>query len=111
MDEVGAEKIGRLFLNGARLRYLGAAVGLVGQVAIGLVSLRAGVIAGGAVTAFCGLGEAAGPVLGAVGNLWGIRAALALGALGIGPAAALYARAMAHEGREPELEGLSVRLL
>jgi hypothetical protein len=47
-----------------------------------------------------------GPVLGAIGNLWGIRAALATGALAIGPALGLYARAIAHHGREPELEEL-----
>jgi DHA3 family tetracycline resistance protein-like MFS transporter len=47
-----------------------------------------------------------GPVLGAIGNLWGIRAALATGALAIGPALGLYARAISHHGREPELEEL-----
>jgi hypothetical protein len=45
-------------------------------------------------------------VLGAIGNVWGIRAALATGALAIGPALGLYARAIAHHGREPELEEL-----
>src|SRR4051794_34765945 len=49
-DEVGVDKANRLFLRGSRLRYLAAAVGLALQVAIALVSLRAGVIAGGAVT-------------------------------------------------------------
>jgi MFS transporter, DHA3 family, tetracycline resistance protein len=53
------------------------------------------------------IGQAGGgPVLGAVGNVWGIRAALATGALAIGPALGLYARAIAHHGREPELEEL-----
>ena len=47
-----------------------------------------------------------GPVLGAIGNVWGIRAALAVGAFAIAPALALYGRAIAHEGREPELEEL-----
>jgi DHA3 family tetracycline resistance protein-like MFS transporter len=47
-----------------------------------------------------------GPVLGAIGNVWGIRAALATGAVGGGPALALYGRAIAHQGREPELEEL-----
>jgi DHA3 family tetracycline resistance protein-like MFS transporter len=47
-----------------------------------------------------------GPVLGAIGNVWGIRAALATGALAIAPALGLYARAIAHHGREPELEEL-----
>ena len=53
------------------------------------------------------IGQAGGgPVLGAIGNIWGIRAALATGALAIGPALGLYARAIAHHGREPELEEL-----
>lgn len=53
------------------------------------------------------VGQAAGgPVLGGIGNVWGIRAALAGGALAIGPALGLYARAIAHHGREPELEEL-----
>ncbi len=47
-----------------------------------------------------------GPVLGAIGNVWGIRAALATGAVAIAPALALYGRAIAHQGREPELEEL-----
>jgi DHA3 family tetracycline resistance protein-like MFS transporter len=54
-DEVGVENVGRVFLRGSRIRYLGAVLGLIGQVLIGLVSLRAGVIAGGAVTVLCGL--------------------------------------------------------
>jgi DHA3 family tetracycline resistance protein-like MFS transporter len=53
-DEIGRENVGRVFLRGARIRYAGAVVGLVGQVALALVSLRAGVIAGGAVTVSCG---------------------------------------------------------
>jgi MFS family permease len=53
------------------------------------------------------IGQAAGgPVLGGIGNVWGIRAALATGALAIAPALAFYGRAIAHEGREPELEDL-----
>ena len=53
------------------------------------------------------IGQAGGgPVLGAIGNVWGIRAALAAGALAIAPALGLYARAIAHHGREPELEEL-----
>jgi DHA3 family tetracycline resistance protein-like MFS transporter len=47
-----------------------------------------------------------GPILGVIGNVWGIRAALAVGALAIAPALSLYARAIAHHGREPELEQL-----
>jgi DHA3 family tetracycline resistance protein-like MFS transporter len=50
--------------------------------------------------------SAGGPVLGVIGNLWGIRAALAAGALAITPALALYGRAIRHHGREPELEEL-----
>ena len=54
------------------------------------------------------IGQAGGgPVLGVVGNVWGIRAALAAGAVVIAPALALYARAIAHHGREPELEELA----
>jgi DHA3 family tetracycline resistance protein-like MFS transporter len=53
------------------------------------------------------IGQAGGgPVLGVIGNVWGIRAALATGALAIGPALGLYARAIAHHGREPELDEL-----
>ena len=47
-----------------------------------------------------------GPFLGAIGNVWGIRTALAVGAAAIAPALGLYARAIAHDGREPELEEL-----
>ena len=53
------------------------------------------------------IGQAGGgPVLGLIGNVWGIRAALAAGALVIAPALALYGRAMRHGGKEPELEEL-----
>ncbi|HEX6680194.1 MAG TPA: MFS transporter [Gaiellaceae bacterium] len=53
------------------------------------------------------IGQAAGgPVLGVVGNVWGIRAALAGGALAIAPALGFYGRAIAHHGREPELQEL-----
>jgi DHA3 family tetracycline resistance protein-like MFS transporter len=48
-----------------------------------------------------------GPVLGALGNAWGIRAALGAGALAIAPALGLYGRAIVHHGREAELEELS----
>src|SRR5204862_5191877 len=47
-----------------------------------------------------------GPVLGVLGNVWGIRTALTAGALAIGPALGFYGRAIAHEGREPELTEL-----
>ena len=53
------------------------------------------------------VGQAAGgPVLGAIGNGFGTGAALAAGALILTPALALYARAIRHGGREPELEDL-----
>jgi MFS family permease len=53
------------------------------------------------------IGQAGGgPVLGVIGNVWGIRAALTAGALVIAPALWLYGRAIAHQGREPELEDL-----
>jgi MFS transporter, DHA3 family, tetracycline resistance protein len=53
------------------------------------------------------IGQAGGgPALGAIGNVWGIRAALAAGSLVIAPALWLYGRAIAHDGREPELEEL-----
>jgi DHA3 family tetracycline resistance protein-like MFS transporter len=53
------------------------------------------------------VGQAAGgPVLGAIGNVWGIRAALTTGALVLTPALGLYARALRHGGAEPELETL-----
>jgi DHA3 family tetracycline resistance protein-like MFS transporter len=53
------------------------------------------------------IGQAAGgPLLGLVGNLWGIRASLAGGAAALVPALALYARALAHDGREPVLKDL-----
>ena len=54
-DEVGVEKVPSVFLRGSRISYVGAVAGLVGQVALATVSLRAAVIVGGAVTALCGL--------------------------------------------------------
>jgi MFS transporter, DHA3 family, tetracycline resistance protein len=51
------------------------------------------------------LGEAsAGPVVGAIGNLAGVRSALTLAALILSPALLLYARAIRHGGAEPGLE-------
>ncbi|HEU6445353.1 MAG TPA: MFS transporter, partial [Gaiellaceae bacterium] len=47
-----------------------------------------------------------GPVLGLVGNRFGTGASLGVGALLLTPALALYARAIRHQGREPELEDL-----
>ena len=47
-----------------------------------------------------------GPVLGVVGNVWGIRVAITAGALILAPALALYGRALRHDGSEPELVDL-----
>jgi MFS transporter, DHA3 family, tetracycline resistance protein len=53
------------------------------------------------------IGQAAGgPVLGGIGNVWGIRAALVAGSIAIVPALGLFGRALAHHGTEPELEEL-----
>jgi hypothetical protein len=53
------------------------------------------------------VGQASGgPVLGAIGNGFGIPAALTTGALFLLPALGLYARALRHEGVEPEFEEL-----
>jgi DHA3 family tetracycline resistance protein-like MFS transporter len=51
------------------------------------------------------IGEVAGgPAIGAVGTLASLRAALVAAGLLLTPAIALYARALRHGGREPELE-------
>ena len=50
--------------------------------------------------------SAGGPVIGAIGNVWGIRAALVAGATALVPAGVLFARAIGRHGREPELEEL-----
>jgi DHA3 family tetracycline resistance protein-like MFS transporter len=47
-----------------------------------------------------------GPAIGWIGNAFGIRAALVVGASLLSPAVGLYARALRHGGREPELEAL-----
>ena len=49
---------------------------------------------------------AGGPVIGAVGTLAGIRAALAVAGLTLSPVLALYGRALRHGGVEPALEGV-----
>jgi DHA3 family tetracycline resistance protein-like MFS transporter len=54
-DEVGARNVGALFLRGKRIGYGGAVAGLALQVAVATISLRAGVVVGGAVTTLCGL--------------------------------------------------------
>jgi DHA3 family tetracycline resistance protein-like MFS transporter len=53
------------------------------------------------------IGEiAGGPVIGAVGAFASLRAALTASGLLLAPAIALYARALRHGGKEPELEQL-----
>jgi DHA3 family tetracycline resistance protein-like MFS transporter len=53
------------------------------------------------------MGEiAGGPGVGAVGTLVSIRAALVVAGVALSPAVALYARALRHGGKEPELEEL-----
>jgi len=53
------------------------------------------------------IGQAGGgPGLGAIGNAFGLRSALVAAGLVLAPAIALYGRAVAHHGREPELEAL-----
>jgi MFS family permease len=47
-----------------------------------------------------------GPVLGVLGNVFGIPAALAASAATVLPAIGLYARALRHDGVEPELQTL-----
>jgi MFS transporter, DHA3 family, tetracycline resistance protein len=55
------------------------------------------------------VGEAGGgPVVGALGNVFGIPAALAAGSFLLSPALFLYGRAIRHHGREPELERVAV---
>ena len=44
-----------------------------------------------------------GPVLGGIGNVFGVRAAIAGSAVALLPALGLYGRALAHHGREPKL--------
>ncbi len=46
---------------------------------------------------------AGGPALGGIGNVLGVRAAIAGSALALLPALALYGRAVRHHGREPGL--------
>jgi DHA3 family tetracycline resistance protein-like MFS transporter len=49
---------------------------------------------------------AGGPGVGAVGTVVSLRAALVVAGAALGPAVALYGRAVRHGGREPELEQL-----
>jgi DHA3 family tetracycline resistance protein-like MFS transporter len=57
-DEVGVDRVGGIFLRGARYGQAGAVVGLLIQVAVGTLSLRAGVILGGVFTLACGVATA-----------------------------------------------------
>jgi MFS transporter, DHA3 family, tetracycline resistance protein len=54
-DEVGVERVPKVFLRGARFAYVGALLGLLLSVLIGTQSLRAAVIAGGALEIACAL--------------------------------------------------------
>jgi MFS family permease len=54
-DEVGVERVPHVFLRGARISFVGALAGLVLFVALGTESLRAAVIAGGALQIVCAL--------------------------------------------------------
>ncbi len=55
------------------------------------------------------IGQAGGgPLIGALGNAFGIRIAMLASAAVLAPALALYGRALRHEGREPELADLAV---
>jgi MFS transporter, DHA3 family, tetracycline resistance protein len=49
---------------------------------------------------------AGGPGVGAIGTAASLRAALVVAGFLLTPAVALYARALRHGGREPELEEL-----
>jgi hypothetical protein len=52
------------------------------------------------------LGEAsAGPVIGVIGNVFGVRPALTVAALVLSPTLLLYGRAMRHDGVDPEPKG------
>lgn len=55
-DEVGVERVPKVFMRGARLMYLGAFLGLGLSVLVGTQSLQAAVIAGGALQIACALG-------------------------------------------------------
>jgi DHA3 family tetracycline resistance protein-like MFS transporter len=46
-----------------------------------------------------------GPVLGLIGNIWGVRTALAVGALLLAPTLALFTRAIRHHGTLVESAG------
>lgn len=54
-DEVGVENVGRVFLRGTRIGFVGAFLGLGIQAAIATQSLRAAVVFGGLVTLASGL--------------------------------------------------------
>jgi DHA3 family tetracycline resistance protein-like MFS transporter len=57
-DEIGPERFGPALLRGARIGFAGSLVGLVVLIGVGTASLRAAVIAGGAITLVCGVAAA-----------------------------------------------------
>lgn len=57
-DEIGASNFGPALLRGARIGFAGSLVGLVALVALGSSSVRAAVVAGGAITVGCGVAAA-----------------------------------------------------
>ena len=135
-DEVGEGDLGRVYLRGEQADYLGSLGGVLAfalapsfAFAIGTFwfaslvrklgeplyltwlnqgldpKVRATVISMGSQAN--ALGQiVGGPVIGAVGTLAGIRAALAVAGLILSPALALYGRAHRHGGVEPGLEGV-----
>jgi DHA3 family tetracycline resistance protein-like MFS transporter len=71
-------------------------------------SVRATVISMGSQSG--ALGEAsAGPVIGAIGNVFGVRQALTAAALTLSPTLLLYARAIRRGGAEPDLKSATPR--
>lgn len=57
-DEIGPSNLGPALLRGARVGFVGSLVGLAALVALGTWSVRAAVVAGGAITIACGLAAA-----------------------------------------------------
>jgi MFS transporter, DHA3 family, tetracycline resistance protein len=97
-DEVGVENAGRSFQAGAQAARIGARL----NANVEDSRVRATVLS--MTNVFGSAGEwGGGPALGVVGNVFGIRAAIAGSAIVLTPALALYGRAIRHHGREPEL--------
>jgi MFS transporter, DHA3 family, tetracycline resistance protein len=57
-DEIGIDALAPALLRGARIGFAGSLAGLAALVGLSTVSLRASVIAGGAITLVCGLAAA-----------------------------------------------------